>query len=621
MKKILLVLLTVLTFSSLTAQTLWSENFSNGIPSTWTMFNDNNTAHNTSQTDAWNLSSSYGNPAPGVVSASWFDPAGVADRWLITNSFTVPDSGYVFSIEAACYEAAYPDGFIVKVSTTNRDSREAFTSTIIEVPSATTTFTEYRGSLDEFVGQTIFIAVVQNSNDMNFLIADNFMVTKPSQNDIQLVSVSLPAYVAEGVNTPVNGVVRNMGSQPLTSFDVTYNINGGADVAVYTVTGLNITYGNTCSFSHDVPFNESVSGKYTIQMTVSNPNNDTDPSPSDNVATTSTNVYNPSATVPRTSILEQFTGADCGYCPGGHDRIEQALAGTNTIWAVHHAGFGNDGLTCSANTTYTFFYNDGGSTYAPAMMVDRFHGDAGEPGPVTGVYSSVSNIINYVNTINQIPCFLTLNVNGITYDSQNRALGGTVTGHFSSNIYGENTRLTLMIVEDSNLMDQKDYSTGSSVTIKNYMHMNAVRGTITNVWGDPISVDANGDFTYNVNYTLPSNLKAWRCRIIAIVSDRNANDANACAVMQAAQTANLNAPYVGINQADEVGLDIYPNPTNGIVNIETEGLQKVEVLDITGRVVMTTNESSVNMSNLSNGIYMVRVTTMNGISTQKVVKK
>lgn len=619
MKKILFFLALAFTSMAVNAQTIWSEDFTNGIPSTWTMFNDNNTAHNTSQTEAWSVSSTYGNPAPGVVSASWFDPAGTADRWLITDGITISESGYVFSIEAACYEAAYPDGFMVKVSTTNRDSRDAFTTTIINVPAATTTFTEYRGSLDAFVGQTVYIAVIQNSNDMNFLIADNFKVLKPTENEIQLLSASLPAYVASSADANVSGVVKNMGNQNLTSFDVTYNVNGGEDVAVYTVTGINVPYGETYAFNHNVPFNESTIGQYTVQMTVSNPNNTDDPTPEDNVASTSTTVYDASATVARTSILEQFTGAACGYCPGGHDRIEQALNGTNTIWAVHHAGFGNDGLTCNANNAYTFFYNDNG-TYAPALMIDRFHGVADEPGPVTSV-GAVNDIISYLNTVNQIPCFLTLNVDGITYDAQSRAFGGTVTGHFTSEIYGANTRLTLMIVEDSNIMAQTDYSTGSATTIQNYMHMNAVRGTITDVWGDPITVNANGDFTYNVNGNLPANLKAWRCRIIAIVSDRNANDANACAVMQAAQTSNLNAPFVGLDNTEALNLNIYPNPTTGIVNVEGESIKNVEVMDMAGRIVMSSTDRVVNISNLSKGVYMFRINTENGTFTQKIVKK
>lgn len=628
MKKTLLVLAAVLMASTMTAQTLWSEDFSQGIPSTWTMFDDGYVAHHENmRSGAWCISTTYGNPAPGVVSCSWFDPqgAGVADRWLITDSFMVPDSGYVFALEAACYEASFPDGFMVKVSTTNRDSRDAFLTTIINIPAATNSFTEYRGLLDEFVGQNIYVAVIQNSNDMNFLVADNFKVYKPSQNEVALLGLSMPSFIATGSNTPVNGVVKNLGSQPLTSFDVTYNVNGGADVAVYSVTGINVPYGSTYNFSHNVPFSETAPGNYTITMTVSNPNGVEDPSPADNTQSVATSVYDPSAVVARTSILEQFTGARCGYCPGGHDRIKQALQGTtNTIWAVHHAGFGDDALTCPANQQYTFFYNAGGSTYAPAMMVDRFHGDANEPGPVTSVYSSVPSIQQYVSDVNSAPCFLTLNLDGITYNADNRSFGGTVTGHFTSPIYNANTRLTLMVAEDSNLMDQIDYSTGSSQTLRNYMHFNAVRATLTDIWGDAISVDANGDFTYNVSATLPNNLKAWRCRVIAIVSDRNASDANACAVMQAATTANLNAPYVGISEANEASLNAYPNPATDYLTIEAgSNINEISIYNAMGQKVYANNNVNgelfvVDTKDMASGMYMVIIRTDKGVASQRI---
>ena len=592
------------------------------------MFDDGYVAHHENmRSGAWCISTTYGNPAPGVVSCSWFDPqgAGVADRWLITDAFMVPDSGYVFALEAACYEASFPDGFMVKVSTTNRDSRDAFLTTIINIPAATNSFTEYRGLLDEFVGQNIYVAVIQNSNDMNFLVADNFKVYKPAQNEVALLGLSMPSFIATGSNTPVNGVVKNLGSQPLTSFDVTYNVNGGADVAVYSVTGINVPYGSTYNFSHNVPFSETAPGNYTITMTVSNPNGVEDPSPADNTQSVATSVYDPSAVVARTSILEQFTGARCGYCPGGHDRIKQALQGTtNTIWAVHHAGFGDDALTCPANQQYTFFYNAGGSTYAPAMMVDRFHGDANEPGPVTSVYSSVPSIQQYVSDVNSAPCFLTLNLDGITYNADNRSFGGTVTGHFTSPIYNANTRLTLMVAEDSNLMDQIDYSTGSSQTLRNYMHFNAVRATLTDIWGDAISVDANGDFTYNVSATLPNNLKAWRCRVIAIVSDRNASDANACAVMQAATTANLNAPYVGISEANEVSLNAYPNPATDYLTIEAgSNINEISIYNAMGQKVYANNNVNgelfvVDTKDMASGMYMVIIRTDKGVASQRI---
>lgn len=65
---------------------------------------------------------------------------------------------------------------------------------------------------------------------------------------------------------------------------------------------------------------------------------------------------------------------------------------------------------------------------------------------------------------------------------------------------------------------------------------------------------------------------------------------------------------------------LYPNPTTGILNILADGLQEVSVLDINGRNVMTFNNSVIDMSDLANGVYFVRVITNNGISTQKIIK-
>ena len=42
---------------------------------------------------------------------------------------------------------------------------------------------------------------------------------------------------------------------------------------------------------------------------------------------------------------------------------------------------------------------------------------------------------------------------------------------------------------------------------------------------------------------------------------------------------------------------------------------------MSGRMVMNTNDRTVDMTNLSNGIYMMRISTEKGTYTQKIVKK
>ena len=71
-------------------------------------------------------------------------------------------------------------------------------------------------------------------------------------------------------------------------------------------------------------------------------------------------------------------------------------------------------------------------------------------------------------------------------------------------------------------------------------------------------------------------------------------------------------------------MSIYPNPTNGMLNITSnEEIDSVEIFNSVGTAVISStvagNSSSIDMSNLPNGMYFVRVYTANGIETVKVV--
>lgn len=621
MKKILLTVVALMLGATMNAQTLMSEDFSSGIPSTWTMFQDNNTAYNSNFTNAWTHVPTYGNPAPAVVSASWFVTPAQADRWLITDAVTIPATGYVFAIDAMCYELAYPDGFAVKVSTTNRDSRDAFTETILTVPACTDQFVTYQASLDDFVGETIYVAVVQNSNDKNFLIADNFKVYVPASYDIELASLNLPAYGQINSDIPVTGTIVNKGAISLEEFDVTYNVNGGDDVAVFHVSDLDLEYNESYTFTHNIPFNSSASGTFAINVTVSNPNASADQITDNNAASASVIVYDPALVTDRTVLIEQFTGAACGYCPGGASRIAQAVSGRNDyIWITHHAGFGEDDLSNPSSSQMTWFYGPDG-TYAPAMMFDRTHFLATEPGPVMGV-GDVSAITSFLNGALQVPCFLELDMSGVSYDKNSRAVSGNVTGQFAG-IAPQNARITIYLIEDSIVMRQANYDIGAYDN--NYIHMRTARATLTDAWGDAITIDENGNFSFPVNYTLPSAHKDWRCRLVAVVYNYDQNNFNNCAVFNSATTPNFEGNYVGIDEVSaSLSLDIYPNPVSDHAIIESsEPIQNITVVNAIGQVVYTQNNINDNVITLNTqqyaaGMYIVTVKSESGISTKRI---
>ena len=81
---------------------------------------------------------------------------------------------------------------------------------------------------------------------------------------------------------------------------------------------------------------------------------------------------------------------------------------------------------------------------------------------------------------------------------------------------------------------------------------------------------------------------------------------------------------VGLEEGkSEQSVRLCPNPTNGKLKIESGDLQveKVEILDITGRTVLTSHETTLNISQFSAGTYFVKLKTETGELTKKVIKE
>ena len=69
---------------------------------------------------------------------------------------------------------------------------------------------------------------------------------------------------------------------------------------------------------------------------------------------------------------------------------------------------------------------------------------------------------------------------------------------------------------------------------------------------------------------------------------------------------------------------LYPNPTSGQLSIESEEMTSVSVYDLMGQCLMQVSaedgQTILDMSQLQNGIYFIKVNTANGLAVQRVVK-
>lgn len=72
---------------------------------------------------------------------------------------------------------------------------------------------------------------------------------------------------------------------------------------------------------------------------------------------------------------------------------------------------------------------------------------------------------------------------------------------------------------------------------------------------------------------------------------------------------------------NSLAIDVYPNPTDGIICIDIEGLERIEVYAINGQFIKKFNSSEIDITELNAGTYLLKVFTSSGWVTKQIVKK
>lgn len=93
--------------------------------------------------------------------------------------------------------------------------------------------------------------------------------------------------------------------------------------------------------------------------------------------------------------------------------------------------------------------------------------------------------------------------------------------------------------------------------------------------------------------------------------------------LQSGEVSSLNAALSKEEFNTNLEFSLYPNPAKNNINIDLETeIKSIEIYSLQGQKVLSTQSKQVDVSNLSNGIYMVRVEDIDGaVSTQKLIKK
>ncbi|MBQ3732687.1 MAG: Omp28-related outer membrane protein [Bacteroidales bacterium] len=92
---------------------------------------------------------------------------------------------------------------------------------------------------------------------------------------------------------------------------------------------------------------------------------------------------------------------------------------------------------------------------------------------------------------------------------------------------------------------------------------------------------------------------------------------------QATYMLDVNTP-AGVEDVAMESTTVYPNPATDVLNINTnENVQRVEIFNMQGQLVKAENGTvnHISVKDLANGLYTVKLTTDNGTSMHKIIKK
>ena len=590
MKKTIL-LFTMLMVMIFTSKAQFTENFDavtdGAIPTGWTRFNVDALAPNSAVSwvnDAWVCfaKTTLQIPSKCAWSTSWYASAGTSNDWMFTPSITIPATKPMLQFLAVAQDPAYPDGYEVRIMTAAPTSSNLMTSTVVlSVAAEASSPTTRMINLSAFAGQTVYIGWRNNSVDMYLLGIDDVSVATSTlqDNDAKAVSINITPITAAG-STSIKGTIENVGFNAITSYDVTYTIDGGAASAVYSVTGQNIGLGTKANFTHNVPANLTA-GAHTIEVTISNVNGSTDPNPADNVISKTISVA--SQLVNKLALIEGFSSSTCAPCYTWNTGTFNAWAAANennmnyikyqVDWPLpgdpYYIAAAGDRVTYYDVTGVPDMYHDGAPMTLSTAGLNAAITDATAkkaPFAISCTMTVTGNNVSVPVTINPYVTISGLKVHCVIIEKK-------TTGNVGNNNETEWHHVMMAMLPTS---------AGTTVSFTD--------GT---AYTNTFTKDMTGTFVEEM-----SDLTA----VIFIQDD---------VTKEIYQSKTFGYPSQ-INENSFGSLLIYPNPSTDIVNIINAENSNIQMYDVFGKLVASdkviNNNYSLNVSEFAKGTYVLKIT-------------
>lgn len=479
---------------------------------------------------------------------------------------------------------------------------------------------------------TVALANTDNQPDVRFrfkyddggswatgVAIDDVVVEALPAVEVAVSGVNLVRYAALNANSVLSVDVTNLGANTITSLEIDWN-DGMSHIQTINT---NIAPGATTSVSHPDAVTYASAVERTINVSINAANGGPDDDASNNNGQTLHNTL--SQATNKAVVIEEGTGTWCGWCPRGAVAMDYMVSTypNDFIGIAVHNG---DPMTVTA-------YDNGADISGfPGCNVDRILLDASV---------SQSAFQQYYN--DRVNLGVPANI-GATVSGTGSSVTIDASATFYTPVSSANFRLGVVIVENgvtgtTSGYAQANYYSGGTTAMGGYESLpdpvpavdmvydhvgRALLGGYSGQAGSvPATITDGTVANYSFNYTVPSTSTRANMKAVVMLLDLTTGE-----IVNATEVSIAEA---GIDNIDEISLEVYPNPASDIVNVsfEAEGDYTITITDLAGREVATQSLSNLTGSqkiavptnDLNSGNYIISVATAGASYSQVLVIK
>lgn len=445
--------------------------------------------------------------------------------------------------------------------------------------------------------------------------------------DLGVVSITTSPY-QEIKDAPytIEGQIRNYGKQSVTSFDLNYQVDGGAVVTQSVNTAAIDSFG-FYSFQHFTPWTPDPPANYTIRVWASNINGNTDSYQENDEASISILVVEEFPA--KITLHESFTSSTCGPCKPGNENVAEVLASIDdekylmVKYQMSWPGTGDPYYTLEAFTRRQFY----GVSSVPQLWV------GGDLGVNSNVYTATM-----FNEIHEKPALAEITA---THVAWGQAVDLNVEVKAAADLPA-NAILYVAILEN---MTYENIKTNGETQFEKVMKKMLPDGEGSALGALPAGQSKSFNFLYTFpgDYRLPSSATTTSGAYngINLSTEHSVEEFDDLSIVvwvqnpttkEIYQSAESEQVSVGLeeNKLSDVKVNIYPNPFTGSANVSLQVIESenvsMSVVNMLGASILQQSFGTLNPGThtlnldakaLNAGVYFVRF----NVGDHHVVKK